>query len=251
MEVRRIGERGFLFIFEFGDAGTDTTNIYLINGEKHWFVIDTFLGPGAISEVNAYLGEKIDKKPTIVVNTHAHFDHFWGNCAFPNSMIVGHVLCKQGIERKQQGDYLANNPGLQMGKVELIGPNLTFEERMVFEDDGIELFHSPGHTRDSISCIDKEDQILFVADNIGLPLPSIYPGVKVEDFIETLETYQKLALPTIVSSHYNQIEDDLISPNLGYLRKLSKKDTEEYDQGETKFFNDWNKKMLTRQVPEK
>lgn len=248
MEVKRIGKRGLLFIFDFGD---DTTNIYTINGQKHWFVIDTFLGPGAIIEINTYLKGALDEKPVIVVNTHAHFDHFWGNCAFQSSIIIAHTFCKHGIERRQQVEYLEKNSGYQMGTVEIIPPNVTFEKRIAFEDDNVTLFHSPGHTRDSISCIDYEDQVLFVGDNIGLPIPSIYPGVKVTDFIETLEAYCALALPTIVSSHYNEVENDLIEAHLKYLRKLLDDDTEEYDRGEYKFFNDWNKKMLARPVDEK
>ena len=76
MEVKRIGKRGLLFIFDFGD---DTTNIYTIKGQKHWFVIDTFLGPGAIIEIETYLKGALDEKPVIVVNTHAHFDHIMAN----------------------------------------------------------------------------------------------------------------------------------------------------------------------------
>lgn len=251
MEVQQIGTRGYLFIFEFGDVGTDTTNVYLLKGEKHWFVIDTFLGPAAISQIKAYLGTDFAERSMIVVNTHAHFDHFWGNCAFQKATIVGHVLCKQGINRKQQVGYLRKNAGLQKGKVELVAPDVTFEKRMIFEADGVELFHSPGHTRDSISVIDRKDQVLLVGDNVGLPIPSIYPGVQVAEYIETLETYLSLGLPHIVSSHYNQIETDLIDANLKYLRKLLRNDTSEYDQGECKFFHEWNKKMLARPATDK
>jgi cyclase len=250
VNIQRIGRRGYLFIFELGEVGTDTGNVCVIRGKKHWFVIDTFLGPDAIGEITTYLGANFDKKLAIVINTHSHFDHFWGNCAFQNSMIIAHRLCRQGILQKQQVDYLEKNPEFQRGKVELVAPNVTFEKRMVFEDEGVELFYSPGHTRDAISCIDTEDQVLFVGDNVGLPIPSIYPGVKVEDFIATLETYRSLGLPRVVSSHYNVIEDDLIAANLRYLRKLLEDDTVEYDHGEYKFFNDWNKKMLARQVTE-
>lgn len=87
-----------------------------------------------------------------------------------------------------------------------------------------------------------------MGDNVGLPIPSIYPGVQVGKFIETLETYQALALPTVVSSHYNEIEDNLIASNLAYLRRLAANDTAEYDRGEFKMFNDWNKKMIARPI---
>ena len=250
MEVKRIGKRGYLFIFEFGDAGTDTTNVYLIKGAQHWFVIDTFLGPAAISEIATYLETDLDVNSTIVINTHAHFDHFWGNSAFQKATIVGHVLCKQDINRSQQINNLKKHASLQQGQVELVAPDLTFEKRLVFEVEGVEMFHSPGHTRDGISIIDHEDQVLLVGDNLGLPIPSIYPGVQVADYIETLENYYALALPNIVSSHYNQIKADLIAANFKYLHKLLQDDTAEYDQGEYQFFHDWNKKMLARPVPE-
>ena len=250
MRVERIGKRGHLFIFEFGDVGTDTANIYVIKSKTHWFVIDTFLGPDAIAEIRTVLNTDFTEKPTIVVNTHAHFDHFWGNCAFQQTTIVAHTLCKQDIDSPQQVEFLEKNTCYQRGQVELVVPNLTFEKRMIFEEEGVELFHSPGHTRDAISCIDHQDQVLLVGDNIGRPVPSIYPGVKVQDYIETLERYRSLGLPNIISSHYNQIEDKLIAANLRYLRKLQKDDTAEYDQDEIKFFNDWNKKMLARSVDE-
>jgi len=246
MLVHRIGTRGYLFIFDFGDTGTDTTNVYVIEGNRHRFIVDTFLGPQAMSAVKSHLCKS--NRPVIVVNTHSHFDHFWGNCAFPQAVIVGHTLCKQGIEKPGQLDYLIKHADLQQGQVAIVGPNVTFEKRLVFEEDEIELFHSPGHTRDSISCIDRKDQVLLIGDNVGLPIPSIYPGVQVNEFIETLETYQALALPTVVSSHYSEIENDLIASNLAYLRRLAADDTAEYDHGEFKMFNDWNKKMIARQA---
>jgi glyoxylase-like metal-dependent hydrolase (beta-lactamase superfamily II) len=74
--------------------------------------------------------------------------------------------------------------------------------------------------RDGISIIDHEDQVLLVGDSIGLPNPSIYSGVKVQDYLETLEGYRLLGLPNVISSHYNQIEDALIAASLEYLQKL-------------------------------
>jgi glyoxylase-like metal-dependent hydrolase (beta-lactamase superfamily II) len=248
MESNRIGKRGTLFIFELDEIGVETSNILGINGVHHWFVIDTFWGPEAISKIQSFLMTDFSDKPTVVINTHAHFDHIWGNCAFSNATIIGHRYCRQGILRPQQVDFVKKNEGHQWGTVDLKAPQLTFEKRLNFEEDGVELFHSPGHTRDSISCIDHQDQILLVGDNIARPIPSIYPGVQVESYVKTLEKYLVLGISTIISSHYNEIGEDLIHENLAYLRKLQSNDTEEYDQGEYQFFHDWNKKMLARQV---
>ena len=245
MEIRQVGSRGYLAIFEFQEYGVETTNIYVIDGQRHWFVIDTFLGPDAILRVKARL--KLDRKPIIVANTHAHFDHFWGNGAFPSSIIVGHRLCRQAIGKREQLVQLERNAHLQQGKVEIIAPNVTFEKRLVFAEDGVVFFHSPGHTPDSISCLDQQDRVLFVGDNIGFPLPSIYPQVPVQAFIDTLKTYRSLDASTIVSSHYNEIERGVIEAHIEYLEKLLRGDAGEYDQGEYRLFHEWNKQMLARQ----
>ena len=76
---------------------------------------------------------------------------------------------------------------------------------MIFEEEGVDLFHNPGHTRDAISCVDHQDQVLWVGDNISLSIPSIYPGVKLQAYIDTLERYCSLELPNMISSHFNQI----------------------------------------------
>lgn len=58
--------------------------------------------------------------------------------------------------------------------------------------------------------------------------------------------YPALSPPIRVSSHYNVVENDVLDAHLQCLQKLLEDQTEEYDQGEYKFFNDWNKKMLVR-----
>ena len=165
MQFERIGKRGHLFIFELGDVGTDTANVYVIKGKTHWFVIDTFLGPEAIFEIKSVLNTDFTEKPTIVVNTHAHFDHFWGNCAFPHATIIAHTLCRQAINTKQQVEYLEKNAKFQQGKVELVAPNLTFENRLVFEDEGVvktgQLHKAPGLFKILLALTGKTD------NNIG------------------------------------------------------------------------------------
>jgi len=243
MQVTPVGTRGRYFSFPLGD---DATGIYVIDGHHRWVVVDTALGPGAIAEVRSHLGARLESKPVVVVNTHSHFDHVWGNCAFAGSTIIAHRLCRESFTDGRVGRYLANHSERQMGPVALVPPTLTFESRLCLADDGIELIHSPGHTLGSISVIDRDEGVLYAGDNIGLPIPSLYPGTTAEAFIGTLETYLALDLSRLVTSHYGEVSWDLVADHLTYLRAVCDGDTFAYDHGDLKVFNDWNLRMLAR-----
>ena len=79
-KVIKIGTRGMLFIFR--ELEGMEANVYVINGPKHVFVIDTFLGPKSMDAVKKLMGRALRKKPVVIVNSHYHWDHIWGNCAF-------------------------------------------------------------------------------------------------------------------------------------------------------------------------
>ena len=66
MEYSRIGSRGHLFTW----MKPYHTNVYVIDGFRHVFVVDTFLGPSPMDEVKAKLVEAgVRGKPYVVFNT--------------------------------------------------------------------------------------------------------------------------------------------------------------------------------------
>jgi glyoxylase-like metal-dependent hydrolase (beta-lactamase superfamily II) len=107
MEYGRVGSRGHLFTW----MEPYHTNVYVIDGHKHVFVVDTFLGPGPMEEVKARLaGEGVRGKPFVVFNTHADYDHYWGNQSFEGSTIVAHESALLRI-RTQGEEGLKENRG--------------------------------------------------------------------------------------------------------------------------------------------
>ena len=99
--------------------------------------------------------------------------------------------------------------------------NKLFKEKVVFDEEEIEFYHSPGHTLESSSCYDRRDQILFVGDNIETPYPYINFS-NLEDYKATLKEYLSRETKVVISGHdeimYNT---QLIESNLDYLEKLS------------------------------
>ncbi|MDQ0748245.1 cyclase [Streptomyces africanus] len=67
--------------------------------------------------------------PRVVVNTHSHGDHTFGNFVFPEALVVGHAGTR--TEMQQVGLHLTGLwPDVDWGNIELVPPALTYEERL-------------------------------------------------------------------------------------------------------------------------
>lgn len=207
MHTKKIKNRGILFTYE--GFSTWDLNLYLIKGEKYNYIIDTGLGSLSVEPIKKYLEN--DSKPIIVINTHYHWDHVWGNGSFEDCLIVSHRLCREKIESEWE-DMLENNKNYCYGEVKMALPNLVFEDELYFADDKIRLFYTPGHTIDSISIFDEKEKILIAADNIGDNMEELLPELccEKEIYINSLKKYEKMDFDLCVSGHNKVLKKDVI-----------------------------------------
>jgi glyoxylase-like metal-dependent hydrolase (beta-lactamase superfamily II) len=205
MKITKVKNRGILFTFD--GYGWDL-NLYLILGRKYNYIIDTGLGSDSVSPIKEYI--KNDNKPIIVINTHYHWDHIWGNNEFKDRIIISHKLCRDLIEKNWEY-MMERNEKYISGEVKICLPNLVFENELYFPEDKIRLIYTPGHTDDSISIIDEEEKVLNVADNIGDTVEEIIPSIfgNKEDYIQSLEKYKRLYFDTCVSGHNVILKKDV------------------------------------------
>ncbi|WFR57835.1 MBL fold metallo-hydrolase [Anaerocolumna sp. AGMB13025] len=205
MKVKKINSRNIIFTYHIPD-GWDL-NLHLIMGDKYNYVIDTGLGSLSIAPVIEYL--KDSEKPFLVINTHHHWDHIWGNHMFPDSLILSHTLCRDRIEEKWE-DMLLKSKYL-FGETKKQLPNLTFDNELYFAEDKIRLFYTPGHTKDSISVLDEADKVLNLGDNIGDSMEELIPSIECEkeEYMQTLANYKKLDFDYCISGH-NVVLDKMV-----------------------------------------
>jgi glyoxylase-like metal-dependent hydrolase (beta-lactamase superfamily II) len=216
MKVQEVGSRGYVFTFE----DPYKLNIYVINGDQTIFFCDTGFGSDSVDQILEFLEKQsITSKPFIAFNSHADYDHVWGNHIFEGSDIIAHELSPEIFEKEGE-EILELNSAHKRGDVILTPPNRLFKDRIVFEEEGVEFYHSPGHTLESSSCFDIKEKILFVGDNIESPFPYVN-FLNLDEYIETLEKYLARNAKIIISGHdeimYN---DNLIRKNLEYLEEI-------------------------------
>lgn len=200
MKITELGTRNVVFTFELDDWDL---NLHLIKGDLYNYIIDTGLGSNSVKPILEYVND--DHKPIVVINSHFHWDHIWGNHCFKDSVIISSKKCRDIII--DRWDEMMGRCGNYVdGEVEKKLPTLVFEDELYFPDDDILLFYTPGHTIDGISVYDRKDKVLNAGDNIGDTMEELRPSQETSDevFLETINKYKTLDVASCVSGH-NQI----------------------------------------------
>jgi len=175
-------------------------NLGLILGSRNNYIVDTGLGSGSVAPILDYIGD--DGKPIIVVNTHFHWDHIWGNWVFASSPIISHATCRE-LADSCWDEALRENAGYVDGEVHKCLPNMLFEGCLHFPDDDVSIFFSPGHSEDCISIYDAVDKVLYAGDNIGDTEDAIVPWIDtdMETFQSLIELYKRYDFDVCISGH--------------------------------------------------
>lgn len=216
MKVKRIGERNYLIEYQLEGW---ILNLHIIKGDRFNYIIDTGLGADCAADAKKLLDAA---KPTLIINTHHHWDHIWGNHCYPESLIVAHEQCGKRIREKWSA-MKRKNKCFAMGSIEMRLPDVTFNDQLCFPEDEIQLFFSPGHTADAISIYDAREDILNIGDNIGESIEELFPSMEVEYavFQDTLRMYQQINAMQNVSGHNAVLGSDVFTQMIHEIDKLA------------------------------
>jgi glyoxylase-like metal-dependent hydrolase (beta-lactamase superfamily II) len=147
---------------------------YLIVGPERAMLIDTSFGVG---DLKGLVEEIIGTKPLIVTNTHAHFDHAYGNFQFDR--VYCHEYEVPLLKSKMNPhiwDYMLDENGkgvwADFDKADIV-PFREYElvgvpDGYVFDlGDGyeVELVFLPGHSPGHAGFLDKRNRIFFPGDD--------------------------------------------------------------------------------------
>lgn len=133
---------------------------YLVVGSQKALVIDTMNGYENVYEVV----RTITSLPVVVVNTHGHCDHIYGNIYFEEAfMDPADLPIAQKHMENPQFVKLCEEKGLKMP------PFLPIQggDSIDLGDLHVEIVELPGHTPGGILLLLKEDRILFTGDSIN------------------------------------------------------------------------------------
>jgi len=160
--------------------------------------------------------------PKILVNTHHHGDHTYGNGLFPEAVIVGHDECPAAM--REQGLVLTQLwTDVEWGDLEIVPPSLTFPDRLSVRsgDVPVELIHvGPAHTTNDVVAWLPEQRILFTGDIvITTATPFVLMG-SVAGSLAALDLLGTLQPEIVVPGHGPVGGPELFDRTEGYLRRV-------------------------------
>jgi len=156
-----LGHGVYLLNWQGGDS------IVLV-GDDGVLLVDTSVAQMG-AKIKAAIARVSAKPIKLVINTHAHADHFGANelMAQGGAVIIGHDALR---ERMAKGQYLAGFNQTIPPSPPAALPTVTYAEAMTLHFDGetVELFHVPGaHTDHDTLVRFKRANVIHASGTIG------------------------------------------------------------------------------------
>ena len=184
------------------DGGWAISNAGIIDLGDKTLIFDSLMTPAAASDLKDAAEAVTGRRTTLLINSHYHNDHVWGNQIFSDTTIISTSQTRQLIlsDGREEVNWFSQNGAEQLNDLQhryglefdeakkremltwieyfqgivattpilqLVLPALTFEERLVIHGStrSIELLtFGGGHTGSDVMLFIPEEKIIFMAD---------------------------------------------------------------------------------------
>lgn len=203
---------------------------YVVIGEEKALVIDTMMGYENVKSIV----ETLTNKPIIVVNTHGHCDHIFGNVYFDQVYInlKDIELAEEHIAFEEYQRVL-NGLGLKTAKFMPICDGDSIDLGGI----KIDVIETPGHTPGGVCLLDSKNRILFTGDTIiEQTWMQLEESLPMSTLLESLTKIQKVRhkFDVVLTGHSkNSVEDaSLCEAQLNAVKEICQgynENDEEYE----------------------
>ncbi len=205
---------------------------YALITDRYVALLDTLLCPEDMAFVVEQLHDVLPGRQLLVINSHADWDHAWGNSYFSHNgqvsaPIIAHSHCftrlRSAEAQAELDEYQQRYAVFQ--HVVLLPPTITFTHSLTLHggDLTLELLPAPGHHADHIAAWIPELQLLLAFDAVERPIPIIGDKEGVQPMRQTLEHFLSLHPQRVLCSHGKTTTVAMVEQNLAYLRSLEER----------------------------
>jgi len=212
------------------DSSGMEVDAYVVLGASHVVILDTLLCPADMAFVMAVIEPELGNRQVLCVNSHADWDHCWGNSYFKHTRrapILAHEECRQRLLSSEASTELYDykKKSALFAGVTLVPPTLTFREQLMIADESmsIELLYAPGHCRDHIVAWLPALSLLLAFDTVEKPLPCIEESACTPLMFSTLRRLAALNAQHVLCSHGSNASPALLHENLAYLEEIERR----------------------------
>lgn len=232
---REVGEN--VFVRRHDSPGYADLNAGLVVGDGGCLVIDTCSSQRQGRELAEAIRHLTPHPCQVVVNTHAHYDHFFGNAEFRPALLWGHRRCAATIaeygpaQRRIQAELARaqGRPDLaaDLAAVELVTPDHVFAESAEVRAGGRTVrlrYLGRGHTDNDIVVEVPDAGVVFAGDLVEQGAPPAFEDAFPLDWPATVDALLAL-LPggsaSVVPGHGDVVDHDFVHRQAGELRQVA------------------------------
>jgi glyoxylase-like metal-dependent hydrolase (beta-lactamase superfamily II) len=202
-------------------------NVTLVVGGEVAVVVDTLSTDAQARELLDVI-RRITPLPLVLVNTHAHFDHCYGNGVLADSSPGGGIWAHEAaanalrdrgeaLQREWYREWLPLDPALAEGlaAVTVRAPNRTVHSESTMDIGGrvLELRHlGRGHTDGDLVVSVPDADVLLAGDLVEQGAPPSFGDSYPLDWPETVTALLHFAVPStvIVPGHGGPVDVDFV-----------------------------------------
>ena len=190
-------------------------------------LVDTGFGPSRREAV------KDRGKVDVIVNTHFHIDHAYGNQFFPEVQIWAHTFDAPALRSPEQFRAYTGFPGSREfpdfpggPPAQIVDRELVDGEVLDFGDVVLKVIHTPGHTPGHIALFEPKAGILFSGDIDLSPFGPWYGNMRsdLEEFRHSIMCLIELNPKVLVTGHSGIISDNIQGRLKEYADKFDLRD---------------------------
>ncbi|MDQ0489479.1 MBL fold metallo-hydrolase [Streptomyces cellulosae] len=211
-----------VFAYVQPEGGWCVSNAGVLVGKDLTAVIDTTATESRARALSTAIGTVSVAPVGLVVNTHFHGDHTFGNAIVGNgrAVVVAHERLRD--EAAAAGLGLTGLwPAVDWGDVTVTLPHLTYRDGLTLHlgERSFELIYpGPAHTTNDTLVWLPRERVLFAGDIL---MPGCTPFVlmgSIEGSLRTLDRLRDLAPRTVVGGHGPVAGPEVIEETAAYLR---------------------------------
>jgi glyoxylase-like metal-dependent hydrolase (beta-lactamase superfamily II) len=197
-------------------------NVGLVLGDGACLVVDTH-GSTADGRELAEAVRLVTADPWVVVDTHAHFDHSFGNAAFRPAQIWGHRRCAENLRvygevQRQVIAAAARRAGQpetaeRLEATEIDPPDELVDDVVSLTVGGrpVHLRHlGRGHTDNDVVAVVADAAVLFAGDLVEQGAPPAFDDGFPLEWPGTLDALLELVEGAVVPGHGDVVDRDFV-----------------------------------------
>lgn len=207
-------------------------NVFIVITARYVVIVDTLINPATAQRLVDYAQPYLPSRQLLVINTHADYDHAWGNQLFAGpeapvpAPILAHRLAAAQFDAPEAASYLAQMQAEEpasFGPVVLTKPTITFDSTLTIDggDLTLHLFPTPGHTPDHIAIYLPQIRTLLPGDAAERPFPLARTVDGLPQMRASLAALANLHATTVLYCHAPvEAGPRLLRDNLAYFDAL-------------------------------